>query len=68
MSRREMLAGVGADGTFGLPAGFDNDFGPIPLFNVQPTMPLETWSIRSEFVDACRRTAATPERATSPFG
>ena len=40
------IVDVGADGTFGLPAGFDNDFGPIPLFPVQPAMPLGTWSMR----------------------
>ena len=40
------IVDVGADGTFVLPAGFDNDFGPVSLFNVAPPLPQGTWSMR----------------------
>ena len=40
------IVDVGADGSFNLPFGFDNDFGPLSLFNVSAGMPPGTWTMR----------------------
>ena len=42
---------VGADGKFGFPAGFDNDFGPLTLFNLPADIPPGIYSMRCTLED-----------------
>ena len=35
---------AGFDGSIVLPLGFDNDFGPLPLFTVAPGSPRGDWT------------------------
>ena len=48
---RDDLAGELLDEQVGLIAGFDRDWGPIPLFDVHDTMPPGTWSMRCALED-----------------
>jgi hypothetical protein len=42
------VVNVGADGSVQMPAGFDQNFGPVPLFTVTPALP------RGNYEFSCR--------------
>ncbi|KHE91419.1 MAG: hypothetical protein K8F52_18175 [Candidatus Scalindua rubra] len=44
------IVNIGADGTFVLPAGFDLDFGPLPLFPAA-ILPLGTYELSTRVLD-----------------
>jgi hypothetical protein len=45
------IVDVGAKGVLTLPAGFDYDFGPVPLFTVPPGTPAGTYGIHCRVLD-----------------
>ena len=45
------LARSGADGSVVLPAGFNQNFGPVSLFPIAPSMPRGTWAFSCRMVN-----------------
>ena len=45
------IINLGADGSLVLPPGFDQDFGPVPLFPVTANTPLGTYELNCRLLD-----------------